>query len=469
MFIKQVCASLPILVGTLAYADVTSGLVARYAFDGTAADSSGSGLHGSANGGVSFGPGIHGQAALFNGTDGWVKVDHGGALTFDLDTQSYTVSAFYRSSNGAEGTIIQDRFGSNHAVSYNIISRPGSLSANSWYGTGTGTHFDAKHFAPYNDGQWLHVASTFDAVTGIKRLYVNGQVVAVALRPSEPFTPTAGSSLTIGGYFGSDLIVSSFLDGAIDELRIYNRALSNVEISEIAQFPATAPCVTSLVDSFESDVVGSVPDAWQTRLAGVARSVDNIMAEEADNALKLVAGPFNAAELQSKQAFSTKSGKAVLEFSLLWSGDSTNTGPDCNDIYARYQGEYGVFWFGFVRDANDPTAPLKIAGTSQLVQQNRWYRFKGVADYDRGTVDWYMDGKRVRTCIALEPGVTDPSRKNRIELHVGCIDNGVSVALFDAVTFVPGDPCPADLNTDSTVDDADFVLFAQAYNALLCE
>lgn len=29
-------------------------------------------------------------------------------------------------------------------------------------------------------------------------------------------------------------------------------------------------------------------------------------------------------------------------------------------------------------------------------------------------------------------------------------------------------PCPADLNADTVVDDADFVIFANSYNALLC-
>jgi hypothetical protein len=33
--------------------------------------------------------------------------------------------------------------------------------------------------------------------------------------------------------------------------------------------------------------------------------------------------------------------------------------------------------------------------------------------------------------------------------------------------MMPGD-CAADLNADTSVDDADFVLFAEAYNEPLC-
>jgi len=37
-----------------------------------------------------------------------------------------------------------------------------------------------------------------------------------------------------------------------------------------------------------------------------------------------------------------------------------------------------------------------------------------------------------------------------------------------AIVWLESPPCPADLNADTVVDDADFVLFAAAYNLLLC-
>jgi hypothetical protein len=47
---------------------------------------------------------------------------------------------------------------------------------------------------------------------------------------------------------------------------------------------------------------------------------------------------------------------------------------------------------------------------------------------------------------------------------------GSTSALWDAITaqFPPVCPCPADLNNDRSVDDADFVLFSAAYELLVC-
>lgn len=49
-------------------------------------------------------------------------------------------------------------------------------------------------------------------------------------------------------------------------------------------------------------------------------------------------------------------------------------------------------------------------------------------------------------------------------------DGSLSVALFELeLEIAEGSICPCDLNHDSFVDDADFVLFVSAYNELLCE
>lgn len=48
-------------------------------------------------------------------------------------------------------------------------------------------------------------------------------------------------------------------------------------------------------------------------------------------------------------------------------------------------------------------------------------------------------------------------------------DFTIFAAAYDILTCPAAPaPCPADLNADTVVDDADFVLFAEAYNALVC-
>ncbi len=72
---------------------------------------------------------------------------------------------------------------------------------------------------------WHHIASTFDASTGIRRLYVDG-----SLKWTDPTSRTlaiSGTLLQLGGAYYS---TTSYYDGLMDELMIFDRALSLTEI-----------------------------------------------------------------------------------------------------------------------------------------------------------------------------------------------------------------------------------------------
>ena len=71
-------------------------------------------------------------------------------------------------------------------------------------------------------GQWAHLAATYDGTT--QRLYVNGS--EVAHRRISGFIETSDGVLRIGG----NSIWGEYFKGYIDEVRIYNRALSSSEI-----------------------------------------------------------------------------------------------------------------------------------------------------------------------------------------------------------------------------------------------
>jgi Concanavalin A-like lectin/glucanases superfamily len=86
-------------------------------------------------------------------------------------------------------------------------------------------------------GQWTHVAMTYDSETGDNKLYVNGDIVVERIRT--------------GGITQSDLTVrigaeDSFLprrfQGLVDEVGIYNRALSQSEIRAIFTAGSAGKC-----------------------------------------------------------------------------------------------------------------------------------------------------------------------------------------------------------------------------------
>jgi hypothetical protein len=80
-------------------------------------------------------------------------------------------------------------------------------------------------------GQWQHISATFDA--GEAAIYINGQLDSSATMTVSSIMNDV-QPLTIGGlwsYCGADHFVNA--DGIIDDLRIYDRALSAGEIEEL--------------------------------------------------------------------------------------------------------------------------------------------------------------------------------------------------------------------------------------------
>jgi hypothetical protein len=86
-------------------------------------------------------------------------------------------------------------------------------------------------------GQWHHVAGVFDATSGLLRVYVDGVADGDVTAPFHVlFEP--GEPLLIGA--GDVDFGRRFLDGALDDVRIYARALSDAEILELVQLRGNA-------------------------------------------------------------------------------------------------------------------------------------------------------------------------------------------------------------------------------------
>jgi len=75
--------------------------------------------------------------------------------------------------------------------------------------------------------QWLHVAATLDGATGDARLYVNGDLMAqtnTTVRPMRDLDAGYDPGVGIGGHAGNYNYFP--FNGVIDELAVYDRALS---------------------------------------------------------------------------------------------------------------------------------------------------------------------------------------------------------------------------------------------------
>src|SRR5262249_32298007 len=85
--------------------------------------------------------------------------------------------------------------------------------------------------SPLPINTWSHVSVTYNGST--LTLYRNGVAVATS-NASGTFSPTTGTLQIGGSQFGE------YFQGFIDEIRIYNRGLSNAEIQTIYQQDSVA-------------------------------------------------------------------------------------------------------------------------------------------------------------------------------------------------------------------------------------
>src|SRR5204863_8126501 len=76
----------------------------------------------------------------------------------------------------------------------------------------------------YNDGGWHQAVFVVDTAGG--RLYVDGAQKATRAWTGVAGAPTTTQEIRLGAY-------SSYLPAALDELRVYNRALAAAELQQL--------------------------------------------------------------------------------------------------------------------------------------------------------------------------------------------------------------------------------------------
>jgi hypothetical protein len=223
---------------TTAASPPASGPVGHWTLDETsgvlAADSSGNGDTGTLLNGPLHVTGRLGEALSFNGVDEAVSIPHAAVL----DAYPITVSLWMSTTTGALGSLVNKYLPSSFS-GYQVFTSGGNLcawyfrDASSYVWDGSGCTLATPGF---NDGRWHHVAFIVDASGG--RLFVDG-----TLRVTQPWTGTAGATTTTQGlslarYPGT---ASPYLPGQIDDVQIYNRALSAGEVSSLSTFVKVRP------------------------------------------------------------------------------------------------------------------------------------------------------------------------------------------------------------------------------------
>lgn len=201
------------------------GLVAYYPFTGNAGDSSGNGNHGTVNGAMLTADrfGNSNMAYTFNGTTDYIDIAATGAAT---GNNGVSLSGwFYESVNSSHVSYI---------VSYGNPAFLGSSFGMGEYGTGgifstfSGSQYDAISNILCPIKSW-HNLTSVHTKDGAISLYLDGKIIFSK-------TVTSPNILISDAKIGRPVWsgTSEFWEGKLDDIRIYNRALAQSEITYLA-------------------------------------------------------------------------------------------------------------------------------------------------------------------------------------------------------------------------------------------
>lgn len=241
-----------LLIAPLGRGQPASGLVAHYRFEGDAKDSSGHGLDGVAYN-TGYAPAQIGQGVDFTGQlDSYIEVPNHELLNV---TEGVTISAWvmlrkyaagaacliYKAAATPTGEGFSDRSYALWVWNDGNVEFSSTAEGESWQ---TPLHTAA---GAVQLGVFHHVAAVVDAATQTMTIFVNGQQAASRDYPRNKIR-TGDWPLRLGAPFQT-LGDQWGMDGILDEVRIYGRALSSAEIAELAQEKSRGPVLSIAVEN----------------------------------------------------------------------------------------------------------------------------------------------------------------------------------------------------------------------------
>jgi hypothetical protein len=188
---------------------------------GNAYNSAGASGDGIISGATSIAGRIGSGAMQLDGVDDVIVIADDGSV--DLDTGSFTIALWVKPDAGADGDAVLSKTPkgtvSGYIVSVNGTSVSGSV--------GNGSFQDDTGSGAVGTSAWKHVALVGDRLGGQLYIYVDGiQQSCVALSPG------TNLSNAVALLIGNDQD-GNYFKGAVDDLRIYGKALTDTYISQL--------------------------------------------------------------------------------------------------------------------------------------------------------------------------------------------------------------------------------------------
>lgn len=383
------------------------GLVAEWHFDGDARDSSGNGNDGTTYG-AAFVDGVRGRALSFDGVDDYVTI---GAHP-ELEPSTISVSVWVKFSRTEDLRLIIDSSHGDDTKGWVLQQYPGFIIFG--YGSSSGSFYGAQTSSNPGDNNWHQLVGTFDGVS--EKIYLDGVLSGVDTYIGTPVP--SGRPINIGyWYYGG-----RYFNGLIDEIRIYNRALSAEEIKRQYEQGIFIPAPkVSLSTSLSSSYAKGEPVILET-------SVGNTVPSPAQVTLQVT----STSGFSDTKSITISAGSTYSE--------SFNLG---NVAVGSYTITVNMYVNSVLMGSSSKSFIVTSTGTNELISRSKSLETSAISDIDQ-MIAWSAKDIVIAGKAALGAGID-----NVITKFVGILVNDGEIAGYAGIN--PADFADALGGTYSTI------------------
>ncbi|TQM81258.1 concanavalin A-like lectin/glucanase superfamily protein [Saccharothrix saharensis] len=365
------------------------------------------------NTGTTAADGVGGRTATLKNGAGWIAGRTGHAAWLDgVDDHAETAGPVLLTEPGKSFTVAAWAYlhGSGSTGYRTVVAEDGDqvssfrlgydAATDRWTGVVPKADSDGaetsvvRSSTPAAKSNWTHLALSYDAGSGHLKLHVNGVpsgtvVGATAIRSTGPLT--VGRMKAGGGPAG-------FFPRGVDDLRVYDRALSDGELKLVS---ADVTAVASGMWRFDDD---TVRDHSQRNNPTAAKGPVSFTDGVNGRALKLDGTSYATT---TEWGASMRDSFTVSAWARLEARDAVATvvgqdGSVVSGFVLQYRPEADRWVFGGPTQDTEQ-APLVWAASAQPPKTNSWTHLTGVYDRPNGRLRLYVDGKLagIRDGVAL--------------------------------------------------------------------
>jgi len=194
------------------------------------------------------------EAMSFNGTDSYI--DAGNPTELQFGDEDFTITSWFKMSTSQSNNLVGKFEASGNQRSYSIwIDESGSgfakfvISNNGQSGSGNTTVVTDNNSLSLNN--WHFVAVVYDSTNNLAKISVDGNSFVTSSHSGGAYSSSTAN-------FRISNINGLFFDGSIDEVAIFNKALSASKIQEIYNATAVVDGVPQTANLFTGGLSSSL-------------------------------------------------------------------------------------------------------------------------------------------------------------------------------------------------------------------